>query len=58
VVLEMITDPNVPPLPPHVTMKNARKYFEALWRRDPDAFAIIKATAKEWWAAQFPRDDR
>ncbi len=54
VVLEMITDPNVPPLPPHVSMQNARKYFAALWRRDPDALAVIKATAKEWWATQFP----
>jgi pyruvate dehydrogenase (quinone) len=54
VVLEMITDPNVPPLPPHVSIKNARNYFSALLHRDPDSIAIVKATMKEWWAAQFP----
>ncbi len=54
VVLEMVTDPNVPPLPPHVSMKNARNYFSALLHRDPDALALIKATMKETWASQVP----
>jgi pyruvate dehydrogenase (quinone) len=54
VVLEMITDPNVPPLPPHVTMKNVRNYLSALWHRDPDSVAMMKATMKEVWATQFP----
>jgi pyruvate dehydrogenase (quinone) len=54
VVLEMITDPNVPPLPPHVTMKNVRNYLKALLHRDPDALELIKATMKESWAARFP----
>jgi pyruvate dehydrogenase (quinone) len=54
VVLEMITDPNVPPLPPHVTMKNVRNYLSALWHRDPDSVAMMKATMKEVWASSFP----
>ncbi|HWK49717.1 MAG TPA: thiamine pyrophosphate-requiring protein [Steroidobacter sp.] len=54
VVLEMITDPNVPPLPPHVSMKNVRNYLKALLHRDPDSLAIIKATMKESWASYFP----
>ncbi|WP_116813091.1 thiamine pyrophosphate-requiring protein [Steroidobacter cummioxidans] len=54
VVLEMITDPNVPPLPPHVSMKNVRNYLKALLHRDPDSLAIIKSTMKESWAALFP----
>jgi pyruvate dehydrogenase (quinone) len=54
VVLEMVTDPNVPPLPPHVSFKNVRNYLSALWHRDPDALALIKATMKESWAARFP----
>jgi pyruvate dehydrogenase (quinone) len=54
VLLEMITDPNVPPLPPHVTVKNMRSYLSALLHRDPDAIAMVKATMKEGWAALFP----
>lgn len=54
VVLEMITDPNVPPLPPHVSMKNVRNYLKALLHGDPDSLAIVKATMKESWASHFP----
>jgi pyruvate dehydrogenase (quinone) len=55
VLLEMMTDPNVPPVPPHITLKNIRNYLSALWQRDPDSLAMVKATMKEAWAAQFPR---
>ncbi len=48
-VLEMVTDPNVPPLPPHVSAKQMRHYLSALWHRDPQALQIVIASAKEWW---------
>lgn len=54
VVLHMVTDPNVPPLPPHVTVAQMRNYFAALLRHDADAGAIVKASAKEWWAGVSP----
>jgi len=50
VVLEMVTDPNVPPLPPHVTMKQAKAYLAALIKGDADAIEIVKASAKQMWA--------
>jgi pyruvate dehydrogenase (quinone) len=53
-VLEMVTDPNVPPLPPDVSLKQARAYFMALLKGDPDSIAIIKATIKETWDEWFP----
>lgn len=53
-VLEMVTDPNVPPLPPDVSLKQARAYFMALLKGDPDSIAIIKATIKETWDSWFP----
>jgi pyruvate dehydrogenase (quinone) len=49
-VLEMVTDPNVPPLPPHITVKEAKAYLEALIKGDPDALAIVKESAKQMWA--------
>jgi pyruvate dehydrogenase (quinone) len=48
-LLDVVTDPNVPPLPPHVTRKQAKAYARALAHRDPDAVQTVIATAKEWW---------
>jgi pyruvate dehydrogenase (quinone) len=50
-VLEVVTDPNVPPLPPHITGKQARAYLEALIKGDPDAIEVVKASAKQMWAS-------
>jgi pyruvate dehydrogenase (quinone) len=49
VLLEVITDPNVPPLPPHVTGKQAKEYLKALLHGDPDATKIVMASAREVW---------
>ena len=47
VVLEAITDPNVPPLPPHITLEQAKGYISALLKGDPDALGIIKQSLRE-----------
>jgi pyruvate dehydrogenase (quinone) len=47
VLLEAIVDPNVPPLPPHITLEQARNYLKAILKGDPDALRIIKASVKE-----------
>jgi pyruvate dehydrogenase (quinone) len=48
-LLEMVTDPNVPPLPPHVTAKQGKAYAKALLHGDSQALDVVIATAKEWW---------
>jgi pyruvate dehydrogenase (quinone) len=55
-VLEMVTDPNVPPLPPHVSFKDARSFLSALLHRDPDALRMVTASFKEVWDGLFPPD--
>ncbi len=35
-VLEFITDPEVPPLPPHITLKQAQGFASAILKRDPE----------------------
>jgi pyruvate dehydrogenase (quinone) len=50
----MVTDPGVPPIPPHIWTKQAKAYLSALWQRDPDALGIVKASAKEVWEGLFP----
>ena len=47
VVLEAYTDPNVPPLPPHITFKQAKAYASAILHGDPDSAAIIKSSVKQ-----------
>ena len=53
-LLEMVTDPDVPPLPPNYSGKQARNYLSSLAGRDPDAKGTVIATAKEWWDGMFP----
>jgi pyruvate dehydrogenase (quinone) len=57
-LVEFVTDPNVPPVPPHVTTRQMKGYASAVLKRDPDAIAMLKATAKEWWDGLFPGKDR
>jgi pyruvate dehydrogenase (quinone) len=47
VVLEAYTDPNVPPLPPHIKKEQAEAYLSALLHGDPDTYGIVKMTTKE-----------
>jgi pyruvate dehydrogenase (quinone) len=47
VVLEAITDPEVPPLPPHITLAQAKALTSALAHGDPARREIIKQSAKE-----------
>ena len=49
-VLEVLTDPNVPPLPPHATLKQARAYVESVLKGDPDARRYVIATVREMFA--------
>ncbi|MBY4947445.1 thiamine pyrophosphate-requiring protein [Cupriavidus respiraculi] len=58
VVLDVLTDRNVPPIPPHVPAKSVRNYLSALMSGDADARAVLRATAREMWAEVFPAPPR
>lgn len=45
-LIEAITDPNVPPLPPHISFEQARNFTRSIIRGDPDALNIIKRSAE------------
>ena len=47
IVIEAVTDPDVPLLPPHVTLKQARAYATALLKGDTEAPGIIAASIRE-----------
>jgi pyruvate dehydrogenase (quinone) len=41
-VLEAITDPEVPPLPPHITLEQARNFLSAVTSGDPNARRMLR----------------
>ena len=47
VVLEVKTDPEVPPLPPHITFQQAMHYSETLLKGDPREGGMIKGTVRQ-----------
>jgi pyruvate dehydrogenase (quinone) len=53
VILEARTDPNVPPLPPHITLKDARNFLSML-PKDPELGSVLKNTAREMAATLLP----
>lgn len=46
-VFEAIVDPEVPPLPPHITFEQAANYMKAIAKGDPDRGRIIVQTIKQ-----------
>lgn len=47
VVLEVKTDPEVPPLPPHITLQQAKNFSLALMKGDPNQSSVIKGAARQ-----------
>jgi pyruvate dehydrogenase (quinone) len=46
-VLEVVTDPDVPPLPPHIKFSQAKAFATALWKGDADAMGMIRRAIGE-----------
>jgi pyruvate dehydrogenase (quinone) len=53
VVLEAYTDPNVPPLPPHITLAQARA-FAGLLYGEPERGSVITETARQMLSTLMP----
>jgi pyruvate dehydrogenase (quinone) len=46
VVLEAISDPDTPTLPPHITLEQARKFSQSLLRGDSESGGIVRQALK------------
>ncbi|HZP67772.1 MAG TPA: thiamine pyrophosphate-requiring protein [Rudaea sp.] len=57
VLLEAISDPDVPPLPPHITLKEAKAFASSMLHGDTDTAGIIKASTKQVLAGVLPGKD-
>ena len=47
VLIEAITDPEVPPLPPHITLEQAKNFMRALRQATPSAARVIKESFRQ-----------
>jgi len=55
VVYEAVTDPEVPPLPPHITIEQAKALSSALLGGDPNVGEIVKQSLKQKAQEFLPR---
>ncbi len=46
-VLDVYTDPNVPPIPPHATLEQMRNAGKALIGGDPDAWGVLRTGIRQ-----------
>ncbi len=46
-MLEALTDPEVPTLPPHITFEMARNFTESMLKGDPDTPGMIRGAFKD-----------
>ncbi|GAB6853430.1 thiamine pyrophosphate-requiring protein [Asaia astilbis] len=53
VILEARTDPDVPPLPPHITLQQAKAFLSSL-PTEPELLNVIRGSAKEMLASFLP----
>ena len=54
VLIEFRTDPDVPPLPPHIKLEQAKKFASTLLHGDPNEGGIVVETAKQVLGALLP----
>ncbi|HVJ90874.1 MAG TPA: thiamine pyrophosphate-dependent enzyme, partial [Labilithrix sp.] len=47
VVFEAVVDPEVPPLPPHIRLKQAKGFASSLAKGDPNELAIVRQTLRD-----------
>ncbi len=54
VVLEVKTDPEIPPLPPHITFEQAKTFMNTLQQGDPDQGGMLKGAISQMMAGLLP----
>jgi pyruvate dehydrogenase (quinone) len=54
-VLEAVTDPSVPPLPPHITVHQAAQFVRSMVKGDPDAGDVIRRSFRDLVESYLPQ---
>ena len=55
VILDCVTDPNVPPLPPHITLKDAKNFIR-MTGTEPELVSVFKNSGMQLFAGLFSSD--
>ncbi|UFS72135.1 thiamine pyrophosphate-requiring protein [Geomonas sp. RF6] len=58
VVIDAHCDPDVPPLPPHITLEQAKGYMSSIFEGDPNVAGILKQSAKQMMSALLQRSEK
>jgi pyruvate dehydrogenase (quinone) len=48
-VVEVVTDPNVPSLPPHITLKQAQSFSKAMLKGDSEHAKVLRQTLRDFF---------
>ncbi len=54
VVIEFKTDPEVPPLPPHITLEQAKKFTTTIIKGDPEQASMIAGAVRQMLSSVLP----
>ncbi len=57
VVYEAYVDPDVPPLPPHISLEQAREFTASIFAGDPDRAGFVKQAAEQMFPGLAPKVD-
>jgi pyruvate dehydrogenase (quinone) len=57
-IFEAYTDPDVPPLPPHITFDEAHGFMSSMLKGDPDAAGAIKQSWKQVFDSYFTHTNK
>jgi pyruvate dehydrogenase (quinone) len=58
VVVEAISDPDTPTLPPHITLQQAKNFTETILRGDPNEAGILKQAVKGMVQSLIPHSEK
>jgi pyruvate dehydrogenase (quinone) len=50
IVVECHVDPEVPPLPPHISAKQAKNFLSSILHGDPHRWRMVQRSARQAWA--------
>jgi len=52
VLLEARVDPEVPPLPPHITLAQAKAFASTIWKGDPSQGHMLRQVFRDWYGGK------
>ncbi len=58
VVIDAMCDPDVPPLPPHITFDQAKGFVASLFKGDPNLGGIVSQSAKQMMSKLLVRNEK